>query len=160
MYIGRSGGYFPPKFSSGSEVTFTSSVLCSVPTACVTAVAIRVDEPYKPKTRIRDQKLRPGFDADLLFPFFDQQFSVSGVLAPTVDTRPSFRLHQWTWSYLNLILFSFLLLSLFNSFCLHLCSMCHLSQNKPLNGCLAALFPELTRTFPKVNWSTLLGSIE
>ena len=113
MYIGRSGGYFPPKFSSGSEVTFTSSVLCSVPTACVTAVAIRVDEPYKPKTRIRDQKLRPGFDADLLFPFFDQQFSVSGVLAPTVDTRPSFRLHQWTWSYLNLILFSFLLLSLF-----------------------------------------------
>ena len=113
MYIGRSGGYFPQKFSSGSEVTFTSSVLYSVPTACVTAVAIRVDEPYKPKTRIRDQKLRPGFDADLLFPFFDQQFSVSGVLAPTVDTRPSFRLHQWTWSHLNFILFSFLLLSLF-----------------------------------------------
>ena len=55
----------------------------------------------------------PGFDADLLFPFFDQQFSVSGVLAPAVDTQPSFRLHQWTWSYLNLNLFSFLLLSLF-----------------------------------------------
>ena len=48
----------------------------------------------------------PGFDADLLFPFFDQQFSVSGVLTPAVDTQPCFRLHQWTWSYLNLNLFS------------------------------------------------------
>ena len=55
----------------------------------------------------------PGFDADLLFPFFDQQFSVSGVLTPAVDTQPCFRLHQWTWSYLNLNLFSSLLLSLF-----------------------------------------------
>ena len=55
----------------------------------------------------------PGFDADLLFPFFDQQYGVSGVLAPAVDTQPSFRLRQWTWSYLNLNLFSSLLLSLF-----------------------------------------------
>ena len=31
-----------------------------------------------------------------------------GVLAPVVDMQPNFRLHQWTWSYLNLILSSFL----------------------------------------------------
>ena len=54
----------------------------------------------------------PGFDADLLFPFFDQLFSVLGVLAPAVDMRPNFGLHQWTWSYLNLILFSFFLLKI------------------------------------------------
>ena len=43
----------------------------------------------------------PGFDADLLFLFFNHKFSASKVLAPAVDTQSSFRLHQWTWSYLN-----------------------------------------------------------
>ena len=28
-------------------------------------------------------------------------------IAPVVDTQPNFRLHQWTWLYLNLILSSF-----------------------------------------------------
>ena len=45
--------------------------------------------------------------------YFDQLFSVSGVLAPAVDTRPNFSCGQWTWSYQNLSLFSFLLLSKF-----------------------------------------------
>ena len=58
----------------------------------------------------------PGFDQQ--FSFIDQQFSVSGVLGPAVDTQPSFRLHQWTWSYLKLNL---PLLSLFLNItlCLH-----------------------------------------
>ena len=47
--------------------------------------------------------------------YFNQLFSVSGVLAPAVDTRPNFRLQQWTWSYQNLSLFSFLLPSKFVS---------------------------------------------
>ena len=33
-------------------------------------------------------KFCPGFDANSLFPFFDEQFSVSGVLALAVDLRP------------------------------------------------------------------------
>ena len=47
--------------------------------------------------------------------YFDQLFSVSGVLAPAVDTRTNFRLQQWTWSYQNFSLFSFLLFTKFVS---------------------------------------------
>ena len=57
-------------------------------------------------------QLCPGFNVNLLFPFFDHQSSVSGVLARAVDMRPSFRPHHWTWSYLNLMSFSFLSLSI------------------------------------------------
>ena len=58
---------------------------------------------WPPNGIIPTVQLCPGFDVDLLFPSFDHQSSASGELAPAVDKRPSFRLHHWTWSYLNLI---------------------------------------------------------